>query len=60
MALFDLMKSEIFSFIYSVTVSVDFICGFQLASIYASIIEKKFSLRRQVTFGDATTGFAAK
>ena len=54
------MKSEMFIFIYSVTVSVDFICGFQLASIYASTIEQKFSLRRQVTFGDATTGFAAK
>ena len=54
------MKSEIFIFIYSVTVSVDFICGFQLPSIYASTIEQKFSLRRQVTFGDATTAFATK
>ena len=56
-------------FIYSVTVSVDFTCSFQMVSIYASIVEQKLnliigslliSLRRQVTFGNAATGFPAK
>ena len=56
-------------FIYSVTVSVDFTCSFQMVSIYASIVEQKLnliigslliSLRRQVTFGNAATGFSAK
>ena len=68
--LFLIWWSQKFSvFIYSVTVSVDFICHFQMASIYTSIIEQKLNLiigsllitlRRQPTFGDATTGFPAK
>ena len=68
--LFLIGWSQKFSvFIYSVTVSVDFSCGFHMVSISASIIKQKLnliigslliSLRRQVTFGNATTGFPAK
>ena len=68
--LFLIWWSQKFSvFIYSVTVSVDFTCSFQMDSIYASIVEQKLnliigslliSLRRQPTFGNAATGFPAK